>query len=87
MNMREALLAVYAYVEAEIEKAKKPYADKFDLTSLSFCVSKALPNHPKEAEEALAEIRKLTAAQHWPRSDVMAPWEILSIVGQTLSRN
>ena len=81
MDPAEILARTRAWIEAEIEKAKRPYADKFDLTSLSLCVHKAAGAEQfQAAERTLTVLRDVTLSKRLLRHDVVSAKEALAII-------
>jgi len=80
--MNVTLTKMRAWIEAEQEKAKKDYADKFDLTSLTFCGVKAAGGDAFEAVK-----KKLWAAaeaERLGRYDVVTPDEAIRVIDRAL---
>jgi hypothetical protein len=85
MEAKEALQKTRAWIESEIERANLPNADKFDLTSLAYCVSKAVgPGHYDEEVAALQLLRAVTLSRKMARHDVVDTTEALDIVAHAL---
>lgn len=87
MTPQEALQKMRGWIEAEIQRSKKPYQDPFTLTSLVYCASKAVgPEHLQASEDALARLRSITLANNMPRHDVFDPAEALALIEQALTQ-
>ena len=92
MDTREVLEKTRAWIHAEIAKAERPYADKFDLTSLAFCVHKgAGPDCFEAGEVTIAALQAIVSAQNTPpeskRYDVFTPDEVLGLIKAALEQH
>lgn len=86
MVPKEALVQARAWMEKKIGQSKRPFADKFDFTSVGYCLSEAIDMHKNWTvfEETFALIREVTVAQNSPRHAVFTPEEILALIGEAL---
>jgi len=88
-QIQDVLQKTCTWIEAERERAKRPNADKFDLTSLSFCVHKgAGPEGFQAGEATLTALRSIVDKQDMPpelkRYDVFTPDEALRLIEAAL---
>ncbi|MDO8548297.1 MAG: hypothetical protein Q7R71_01340 [bacterium] len=84
MQTREVLIKMREWIETEIEKAKKPLADPFVLTSLAYCAEKAVGS--AEVQETLLLLRSVatTERQHGTY-DVATPYGALFLINRALA--
>lgn len=87
METRAVLEETRRWVVAQIEKAKTPHAERFNLTSINFCIFNAMEKSggsEKSAEAALAVLRSVTIAENRPTHDVLMPTEVLEVIDTAL---
>lgn len=84
MNPKEVLLKMRGWIEAEIEKAKKPFADPFVLTSLAYCAEKVAG--AAEVQETLLLLRSVAAAERQHGIyDVATPYGAMFLINRALA--
>ncbi len=74
MTTEEDLEKIRQFVLNEIERAKRPYADPFVLTSLAYCASKCVDN---SADSALQRLQNVAHQYALDTFDVVTPHEAL----------
>ena len=86
MEPHEVLKKMLEWVEAEIAKAKLPYQDAFQLTSLSFCAHKVAGF--AEAEQALALLHAVAKTESQVGTyDVVPPYAAIFLINRALAPN
>lgn len=96
MTPRDVLAMMRTWIEAEIKKAEKPFADPFQLTSLSYCAVRVCHSKddwhkhdivlPPEAEETLRMLRETAAIEGQVGTyDVVAPYSAIFLINRTLA--
>jgi|GEM_PF-2798845 len=78
MNAAERLRKVRAYIESQIERAKQPSADPFNLTSLTYCAGMALKS-PEEEHFVLIALHAICEENFTTTFDVFTPKEALHL--------
>lgn len=89
MTPRELLIATRTYIDSQVEKAEKPYADKYDLLSFASALEKAVDAKPGELD-LIEETRRLvwrTAESYQAGTyDVFTPAEARTLIDLTLAQ-
>ncbi len=86
MEPHEVLQKMLEWVKAEIAKAKLPYQEPFQLTSLSFCAHKVA--NFSDAEKARAILHATAKIERQVRTyDVVEPHVAIFLINRALATN
>ncbi len=88
MTQRALLAATRTYIEAQIERAKKPYQDPYTLLSFASSLEKAIDAKPGQSdlvEQTRRLVWKTVLSYEMGTYDVFTPEEAKTLIGLTLA--